>query len=113
MQWVKRGPKRTPSRTGTWVASDYTDIKGVDFNVNWDIRHGPTGGNGTYVGATGLRVEYTEGNPSKTYYQIGTFSPNCTTISWVVPAGAPADLAGDWCKVIQSHPEVCVVRCAL
>ena len=96
-QWVLRG-KRTPSRTGWWEATDFTGIKGVDFNVNWNIRHGPTGGNGTYVGTSGLRVEYTEGNPPVSYYQTGTFSPNCTAITWTTAAGAPAGLAGEWCK---------------
>lgn len=55
--WVVRG--RTPSRTGTYVATDLTGVPSVDFNINWDIRHGPGGGNGTYVGANGLRVQVT------------------------------------------------------
>ena len=43
--WVKRD-SRMPSRTGTWVAADIANVPNVDFNVNWDIRHGPRGGNG-------------------------------------------------------------------
>ena len=82
--WVTRG-KNTPSRTGTWVATDIAGVPTVDFNINWDIRHGPAGGNGTYVGTNGLRVQVIEGVNKTVYYQTGTFSANCTAITWVAP----------------------------
>ena len=49
-----------------------------------DIRHGPTGGNGTYVGANGLRVQVNvwNGKTHANYYVTGTFASNCTAITW-------------------------------
>lgn len=65
--------------------------------MNWNIRHGPTGGNGTYVGDNGLRVEYT--SSGKSHYQTGTFAPNCSAINWTTPADDPKDsLSGLWCR---------------
>lgn len=98
--WVTVG-HTTPSRTGTWAAKDYTNVPGVDFNINWNIRHGPLGGNGTYVGSNGLKVEITNANhsnPNQTFYQTGIFSSNCTTINWTVPEGIKLSTAGIWCK---------------
>ena len=94
-QWVSVG-HATPSRTQTWVAVDYTNVPGVDFNINWDIRHGPTGGNGTYIGSNQLKAEVIDNTGS--YFQTGTFSPNCTSINWTIPAGKKTSTAGVWCK---------------
>ena len=93
--WVVRAPGRTPSRTGTFVATDYMNVKGVDFNINWDIRHGQTGGNGTYVGSNGLSVEY--GSGGKTFIMTGTFSPNCTAITWLTSKLSPPVGGTVWC----------------
>lgn len=93
--WVLRG-HTTPSRTGTYVATDFTGAPSVDFNVNWDIRHGPGGGNGTYVGQYGLRVQVSTGGTD--YYQIGTFSKNCTAITWKPTKGLVPYTGGVWCK---------------
>jgi hypothetical protein len=98
-QWVSRG--RTPSRTQTWIATDIANKQDPsDFNINWDIRHGVTGGNGTYVGTNGLRVQLTNLAPNGTGvgYQTGTFSPNCTAITYV---GDESSLRINWWSMVQ------------
>lgn len=98
--WVIRSSKRTPSRTGTFAATKYnTSVAGVDFNVNWDIRHGPGGGNGTYVGSYGVRIDYTTGPNQTQYFMTGTFSPNCTAITWDKQTKDPRPFYGSlWCS---------------
>lgn len=66
---------------------------------------GTTGnGNGTYVGTNGLRIAVSSGNPVKTLYQTGKFTPNCTAIVWdpVAPQNqnlhALGVVEGAWCK---------------
>ena len=100
--WVLRD-RTTPSRTQTYDALDVSNEAGVDFNINWDIRHGPEGGNGTYVGANGLSVQIIEYNATsqqhELHVQTGTFSPNCTAIAWdATPWDSHATTAGLWCK---------------
>ena len=99
--WVLRG-RVTPSRTQTYVATDHSGDPGVDFNVNWDIRHGPEGGNGTYVGANGLSVQVIVYNGTtqqkEVKIQTGTFSPNCTAITWEAPWDDHQTTSGVWCK---------------
>jgi hypothetical protein len=100
--WVRRGVV-TPSRTQTYDALDVSNEAGVDFNINWDIRHGPEGGNGTYVGASGLSVQVIEWNATtqqhELHTQTGSFSPNCTAITWdATPWDARSTTAGLWCK---------------
>jgi len=92
-EWALRG-RTTPSRTGTFGATDLVNVPSVDFNVNFDIRHGSTGGNGTYVGAFGLRMEVI--SSGVTTYQTGVFSANCTAITWD-DATSKSATDGVWC----------------
>ena len=110
--WVLRGAP-TPGRSGTYVATAFSGGL-VDFSINWNIRHGPTEGNGTYVGSYGLNIQVADpyGQPAGhpvVYYQTGTFSKNCTAITWDPPSanwsaaanGTYRATGGDsraWCK---------------
>jgi hypothetical protein len=100
--WVLRD-RITPSRTQTYDALDVANEAGIDFNVNWDIRHGAEGGNGTYVGLNGLSVQVIVYNGTTQQHdlhvQTGTFSPNCTAITWdATPWDPRSSTAGLWCK---------------
>ena len=83
-------------------------MHGSQYNILVDIRHGPTGGNGTYQGANRLRVQVNvwNGKDHVNYYVTGTFASNCTAITWDT-TNVPNDpgvtrslevTEGIWCK---------------
>ena len=82
-KWPGRGSCAVAPRPAEAVhTSSLTSARPTRLSVNWNIRYGLPEGNGTYVGAYGLRIQVTDpyGQPAGhpvVYYQTGAFSKNC------------------------------------